>query len=119
MGGGESGLLGQMQLIVAMLHGIFTLRRELKEPVTYCPTQHSTSRTLLVPKNKTHAGIIGNKGADACECTAALTDTMDIEFPGAMDPVHDLYLLSLKSGHGRNGGPHCSNSLPHQPDRQA
>eukprot|EP00983_Pelagomonas_calceolata_P013851 443589-Pelagomonas_calceolata.AAC.2 len=53
-------------------------------------------------KVKTHSGIIGNEGADACACTAALMDTKDIALPGARDPFYNFYWLSLKSSHGRN-----------------
>eukprot|EP00983_Pelagomonas_calceolata_P047041 1140438-Pelagomonas_calceolata.AAC.3 len=41
---------------------------------------------------------------------AALTDTTDIAFPGARDPFHNLYWVSLKPMHGCNSDPHHSPS---------
>eukprot|EP00983_Pelagomonas_calceolata_P064354 1148087-Pelagomonas_calceolata.AAC.1 len=61
-------------------------------------------------KFKTHSGIIGNEGADACAHTAALTGTMDIALPGARDSFHNFYWLSLKSSHERNGKTHDSHT---------
>eukprot|EP00983_Pelagomonas_calceolata_P110949 1159730-Pelagomonas_calceolata.AAC.6 len=56
-------------------------------------------------KGEARSGFIGNEGADACACTAAITDTTDIALPDARDPFPNFYWFSLKSSHGRNGDP--------------
>eukprot|EP00983_Pelagomonas_calceolata_P061176 1146716-Pelagomonas_calceolata.AAC.2 len=61
-------------------------------------------------KGKAHSSIIGNEGADTCARAAALTDTTDIALPDARDPFHNLYWLSLKFSHERNGKTHHSHS---------
>eukprot|EP00983_Pelagomonas_calceolata_P070759 1150920-Pelagomonas_calceolata.AAC.1 len=53
-------------------------------------------------KVKAYSGIIGNEGADACACTAALVNTTDIILPDARDPFHNFYWLTLKSAPGSN-----------------
>eukprot|EP00983_Pelagomonas_calceolata_P067201 1149401-Pelagomonas_calceolata.AAC.3 len=63
--------------------------------------EHSP-RPIYFYKVKAHSGIIGNKGADTCACTAALTDTTDIALPDARDPFHNFYWISSKSSHGCN-----------------
>eukprot|EP00983_Pelagomonas_calceolata_P085383 1156540-Pelagomonas_calceolata.AAC.5 len=63
-------------------------------------------------KVKAHSGIIGNEGAGAFACTAALTGILDTALPDARDPLCNLYWLSLKSLHGRKGDPRRSHTAP-------
>eukprot|EP00983_Pelagomonas_calceolata_P103608 1158927-Pelagomonas_calceolata.AAC.10 len=54
---------------------------------------------------RTHSGVIGNEGADACTRTAALTDTTDIALPDARDPFHNSYWFSFS--------PHTDATVTH------
>eukprot|EP00983_Pelagomonas_calceolata_P053269 1143234-Pelagomonas_calceolata.AAC.1 len=73
--------------------------------------EHS-SHPIHFYKVKAHSGIIGNEGADACACTAALTDTTDIVLPDAKDLFHNNYWLSLKTCNAQNGGRQRSHAFP-------
>jgi hypothetical protein len=82
-----------------LIHAISTISENSPHPIHFY-------------KVKAHSGIVGNEGADACARNAALSDNIDVVFPDARDPFHNIYWLSLKTSSLRDDGIHRSHAFP-------
>jgi hypothetical protein len=75
---------------MAVLHH---LHRELLKGIVYLI--QSSPSTITFYKVKSHSGIIGNEDADHLAHKAAVNQNSDIFLPPAIDPLYDLFWLSV------------------------
>ena len=69
------------------------LHRELLKDIVILI--QSSPSTVTFYKVKSHAGIIGNEGADHLAHKAAVNQISDVSLPPATDPFYDLFWLSV------------------------
>jgi len=88
-----SSLFQIRKLLLNLMAVLHHLHRELLKDIVILI--QSSPSTVTFYKVKSHAGIIGNEGADHLAHKAAVNQISDVSLPPATDPFYDLFWLSV------------------------